>query len=144
LAAEVFATTWDVYLTLGSLPEESSNLNTADGRPATKEAARGRLARSICSDCETFNETDAFAMAEAAQERQIARIVIALRHVLERMPQAPSTLILSGRGEFLARKAIESLGLTPNVISLGRELGAELSRCAGAHALAVLAREGQK
>jgi (4-(4-[2-(gamma-L-glutamylamino)ethyl]phenoxymethyl)furan-2-yl)methanamine synthase len=144
LAAEVFATTSDVYVTLGNLPEEPSNSNTADGRPATKEAALARLARSICADCETFNEVDALAMAEAACERQVARIMIALRHVLERMPQAPSTIVLSGRGEFLARKAIEEVGLAPNIISLSRELGTELSRCAGAHALAVLAREGLK
>ena len=144
IAAEFFSTTWDVYLTLGHLPEEPSNLHTADRRPATKEAARSRLARSICADAETFNEGDAKAMSQAACERQLARISIALRHVLERMPQPPATIVLSGRGEFLARMAIAGAGIAPRIISLSRELGSELSRSAAAHALAVLAREGTK
>ncbi len=143
-AAEVFATTLDVYLTLGDLPEEPANLHTADRRPATKEGSRGRLARSICADRDTFNEADARAMAIAASEKQLSRIVSALKHVLERMPQSPSTIVLSGRGEFLARRAIDSLGLMARIISLGKELGMELSRCAAAHALAVLAQEGPK
>ena len=56
LAQELFATAWDVYLMLGRLPEEPASRHTADGRPATREAACRRLARSICSDCETFND----------------------------------------------------------------------------------------
>lgn len=144
VAAEVFATTLDAYLMLGNLPEEPTNLNTADRRPATKEAARDRLARSICADRETFNEVDAKAMAEAAAEKQVSRIVQALKHVLDRMPESPATIVLSGRGEFLARRAIEQLGLLPRIVSLGKELGMELSRCAAAHALAVLAKEGPK
>lgn len=144
MAAEVFATTLDVYLTLGNLPEEPANLNTADRRPATKEAARDRLARSICADRETFNESDAKAMSEAALEKQLSRIHIALKHVLDRMPERPTTMVLSGRGEFLARRAIEHLGLMPRIVSMGKELGMELSRCAAAHALAVLAKEGPK
>ena len=38
LAAEIFASTLDVYLTLGATPEEPKNLSTADGRPATVQA----------------------------------------------------------------------------------------------------------
>ena len=38
LAAELFATTHDVYLTLGALPEKPDDTDTADGRPATREA----------------------------------------------------------------------------------------------------------
>lgn len=144
LAAEVFATTWDVYLTLDDLPDEPLNSNTADRRPATKEAARDRMARSICADRETFTEADARAMAEAASEKQVARIVSALKHVIDRLPESPSTIVLSGRGEFLGRRAVDALGLCPEIVSLSQELGAELSRCAAAHALAVLAREGPK
>jgi probable H4MPT-linked C1 transfer pathway protein len=144
IAAEFFATTGDVYLTLGHLPEEPVNFHTADRKPTTKEAARSRLARCICSDGETFTEADAKSMSEAACERQVSRISIALKHVLNRMPQPPAVVILSGRGEFLARKAIAVSGIAPRIISLSRELGAELSRSAAAHALAVLAREGAK
>jgi uncharacterized hydantoinase/oxoprolinase family protein len=51
-------------------------------------------------------------------------------------------VVLSGRGEFLARRLIERLRLKCPVISLSTELGPSISRCAPAHALAVLAREG--
>ena len=44
----------------------------------------------------------------------------------------------------LARRVLEELKLKGNVVSLARELGPELSRCAAALALAVLAREGPK
>jgi probable H4MPT-linked C1 transfer pathway protein len=144
LAAELFSTTLDAYLTLGLLPEEPSNTNTADHRPATRAAALDRLARSICADRETFSETDARAMSEAVLEKQLARITTSLKHVLHRMPERPDTIVLSGRGEFLAQKVIQSLGLLPEMVSLSKELGTELSRCAAAHALAVLATEGPK
>ena len=53
-------------------------------------------------------------------------------------------LVISGRGEFLARRMLDKIKLKANVVSLTRELGPELSRCAPAHALAVLAREGSR
>ncbi len=36
LAAELFATTLDVFLTLGDIPEDQNDRDTADGRPATR------------------------------------------------------------------------------------------------------------
>lgn len=144
LAAELFATTLDAYLTLGYLPEEPLNTNTANAQPATRGAALDRLARSICSDRDNFSATDARAMSDAVMEKQLSRIVTSLSHVLDRMPQRPGTIVLSGRGEFLARQALESLRLSPKIVSLSTELGPELSRCAAAHALAVLAQEGPK
>lgn len=144
LATELFATTLDVYVTLGLLPEEPKNVHTADGRPATKGAALDRLAHSICSDREAFSATDARAMADAVMEKQLSRIVTSLSHVLDRMPERPRTIVLSGRGEFLARRALEAIRLAPKIVSMSTELGPELSRCAAAHALAVLAQEGPK
>src|SRR5207248_1124900 len=43
LAAEIFATTRDVFLTLGDLSEDPDDRETADGRPATRPLARERL-----------------------------------------------------------------------------------------------------
>jgi len=54
---------------------------------------------------------------------------------------APQLAIISGQGEFLAREALEFLQISCPVVSLGKELGGPVSRCAPAHALAVLARE---
>jgi probable H4MPT-linked C1 transfer pathway protein len=144
LAHEVFATMWDVYLTLGDLPEEPLSTHTADRRPATKAAARDRLARSICADREMFSETDARIMAEALAQAQLRKLSAIATQLIARLLQPPHTVVISGRGEFLARRMLDKLKLKANVVSLTRELGPELSRCAPAHALAVLAREGSR
>lgn len=144
LAQELFATMWDVYLTLGDLPEEPNSKFTADGRPATKAAARDRLARAICADREVFTEHDAKVMAESLAQSQLLKIAAIATQLVARLQQPPHTVVISGRGEFLARCVLEKIKLKANVISLGRELGPELSYCAPAHALAVLAREGSR
>ncbi len=142
VAQEYFASTWDVYLTLGDLPDEPKAIHTADNRPATKAAARDRLARSICADREMFDEADALAVAEAVARSQLAKIAIAMGQVIGRLPKPPETIVISGRGEFVARRAIERMNLKSKVVSLSVELGPELSQMATAHALAVIALEG--
>lgn len=144
LAQELFATMWDVYLMLGDLPEEPNATNTADHRPATKVAARDRLARSICADRETFSETDARLVADALSQAQLRKIGAIAVQLIARLQQPPHTVVISGRGEFLARRILDELKLKAAVVSLSRELGPELSRCAPAHALAVIARGGSK
>ncbi len=144
LAHELFATMWDVYLTLGDLPEEPANRFTADRRAATKEAARDRLARAICADREMFTETDARQAATALAQAQVKRIAAIAVQLIARLQQPPHTVVISGKGEFLARRVLDKLKLKSTVVSLTKELGPELSQCAPAHALAVLAREGAR
>jgi (4-(4-[2-(gamma-L-glutamylamino)ethyl]phenoxymethyl)furan-2-yl)methanamine synthase len=144
LAHEVFATMWDVYLTLGMLPEEPSRKDTSDRRPATKAAARDRLARSICADREVFTETDAVAMSAALADAQVKKIASIITQLVARLQQPPHTVVVSGQGEFLARQVLEKAKIKSSIVALARELGPELSQCAPAHALAVLAREGPK
>ncbi len=140
-AQELFATTWDAYLTLGDVPEEPESRHTADGRPATVAAARDRLARSICADREMFDDADAQAAATAIVQAQLAALEVAAQGVLRRLPSPVETVIISGQGEFLARRLADRLKLPARVVSLNDELGPQLSRAAPAHALAVLARE---
>jgi hypothetical protein len=140
-AAEVFATTADAYVTLGDLPEDSSFTYTADGRAMTREFARDRLARSICADRDLFDEADACAAAEAIERAQLAKLGVAACRVAERLGEPVETVILGGQGEFLARRLLKRLGWTARIISLAEQLGQPVSRCAPAHALAVLARE---
>ena len=142
VAQELFATTSDAYLTLSELPEEPDNRNTADGRPATRDAARARLARMICADTTSFDEADAMIAAEAIRRQQTERIARAVAQVVARQQQSPASVVVSGAGEFLARCVIEQMNLAVRLVSLGDELGPALSQCAPAHALAVLAREG--
>lgn len=141
LAQEYFATTVDVYVILGDLPEDSGTQATADGRPATKACCRARLARAICADAESFNHRDAVAMAQAIAETQAEQLVAAMERVMQRAGTSPQSILLTGHGEFLARRACEHLAERPLITSLRQQLGAAVSRCATAHALAVIANE---
>ena len=141
VAQELFATTLDVYLTLGEIPDNPHNLETADGRPATRDNARDRLARSICADREMFSEADAERVAGALCASQTLNLAAAARAVIERMSYPPHTVVLSGSGEFLARRVLSQLSIAPRIVSLAENLGEDITRCAPAHALAVLAYE---
>ncbi|MCC6494367.1 MAG: H4MPT-linked C1 transfer pathway protein [Pirellulales bacterium] len=141
-AAELFATTADAYLLLGELPEDPSNVDTADGRPRTAAAAQGRLARMVCADADWFSRTEAVEAAAGIREAQLSLLGQRLRKVAARVGGAPRTVILSGQGEFLLRRLAERTFPAAGVLSLKEELGELVSRCACAHAVAALAREG--
>lgn len=144
VAQEVFATTRDVYLILGKIKEDEAATATADGRPATKAAARLRIARTICCDLGEFHARDAAVIAEAVAIAQRTLLGQAIEKVARRLPSPPQTIILSGHGEFLAKRVLRQLKATAAVVSLDRQLGPAVSRCAPAHALAVLAREASE
>lgn len=142
VASELFATSADAYVILSDLPEDVSNCASADGRPRTRAASQARLARMICADTTMFSEGDALRAAEAIRAAQLTQLAAAAKRVMDRMTRAPATLILSGHGEFLAKTLQPHLdvGSRPfEVLSLNTALGPHVSRCAPAHALAVLA-----
>ncbi|MFV1966275.1 MAG: hydantoinase/oxoprolinase family protein [Pirellulaceae bacterium] len=141
VAAEVFATMRDVNIILGELREDTAARLTADGRPGTKSAARARLARMICADSATFNHRDAVILSQAVADAQAGRVASAIQRVVSQMPSPPAVCIVSGHGEFLVRRALDETMISPRIISLSEKLGAKVSRCAPAHALAILARE---
>ncbi len=141
VAQELFATTWDAYLVTGDLPEEPDVTHTADGRPATIGCAHDRLARMICADRTLFTRADALAAARAVRESQLRLFEAAIRQVLDGRSSAPETVILCGQGEFLLKALIERVEWTSRSISLDSLLGPHVSRCATAHALAVVASE---
>jgi probable H4MPT-linked C1 transfer pathway protein len=141
VAQELFATSWDAYLTLGLLPEQPAATHTADGRPATREFAHDRLARAICADRTTFSETDAIAAAKVVMHEQLNDLAEALHEVIARLPHRVETVIVSGQGEFLAHALVDRELSGVSIVSLSRRLGNEVSEVAPAHALAILARE---
>jgi probable H4MPT-linked C1 transfer pathway protein len=166
-AAEFFATTLDVYLTLGLLLEASDDCDTADGRPATKVYARTRLARMIGGDAETIPAERIEALATELVTLQFFPIERSLDRIKERLalmptsaPWEPSdrhmrvlmdmnpelklhvakqriTVLVSGSGEFLTRR------FKVEALSLGEKLGPAVSACAPAYAVAVLAAESR-
>jgi probable H4MPT-linked C1 transfer pathway protein len=166
-AAELFATTLDAYLILGLIPENPDDRDTADGRPATKKYAHARLARMYCADSEMVSEENIVSFAEGIRDAQRNRISDSYNAAKRRLDDIPSTnvpeyargipkeqradmlrflakrepvwLITSGAGEFLVR---DWLARDSNV-SIYDQLGPEVSACAPAYAVAVLAAEAR-
>jgi probable H4MPT-linked C1 transfer pathway protein len=143
IAAELFATTLDVYLALGDLREDLDDTETADGRPATRAAARDRLARCLCCDATEFDETDVKEAARAIATAQRCQIARGLEAVLAAQGQAPARLLLSGAGTFLAEQTVAEvrpLAATER-IRLSDRFGPPIAEAACAFALAHLAVE---
>lgn len=142
LAAELFASTLDVFLLLGDIPPNPTDLSTADGRPATLEASRDRLARMVGADRESFSLEDARAFAEAAGACLLER----LAHVADRACRAtvgrPAAAVIAGSGDFLARRLAEAV-IEPGgpIISLNEAWGPVASAAGCAYALVRLAVE---
>ena len=141
VAQEFFATMLDAYVTLGDFPERSESAHTADGRPADRPAAMARMARLVCADTPDFNYEDARNLAAAAADEQLQRLAMAIQHVAFRTEERCKSVVVSGVGEFLARRALAELDWETPVVSLSERLGAGISKCAPAHALAILAQE---
>jgi probable H4MPT-linked C1 transfer pathway protein len=143
-AAELFATTHDVYLLLGFLPEDAADYNTADGRPATKAASELRLARMIYHDLESSTTAQRRRVAEKVRLRQIRLLQSFLNKVVASRAEPPRTVLLAGEGEFLGQMVLELCKdlHSSRTIILSNRLAPEISRAACAYAVAMLAAEG--
>jgi probable H4MPT-linked C1 transfer pathway protein len=142
LAAEIFASTLDVYLLLGDLEPNPVDLSTADGRPATKEAARDRLARMVGTDREGLSADDAFQFAQAAEDCLIARLELAAQRACQATIGRPDAAIIAGCGDFLARRLARRLITSGGPIIGLREAWGPVASSAGcAWALVTLAAE---
>lgn len=142
-AAELFATTLDVFLVLGAIADNPGDTDTADGRPATAAAAHARLARMVCADLETTTAEERQRLAERVLLRQVYALTSSVEQVVKRLPGPPRTVVVAGSGEFLARPVLKEQRAFPpcRVVFLSEALGPEASAAACAHAVAVLAAE---
>jgi probable H4MPT-linked C1 transfer pathway protein len=142
LAAEIFASTLDVYLILGDIPPNPADLSTADGRPATVEAARERLARMVGTDREGFSDEDALAFAKDAEDCLLQRLIVASVRAAQPTIGRPAAAVVGGSGAFLAgrlaRQVIEPDG---PIIRLNEAWGTVASSAGCAYALVKLASE---
>lgn len=140
IAAEVFATTLDVYLLRGDLAEDPSDCHTADGRPATLANAQARLARQLCEDPETCSPHLPRRLARRAANYQVNVLIGAIdpERCLE-----PRTILVAGSGEFVACRAVRRLAKhrPAQLRRLSKLLGPEISSAGCAWAVAVLAAE---
>jgi probable H4MPT-linked C1 transfer pathway protein len=145
-ANELFTTSGDAYVLLGMLPEDPTNNDTADGKPFTLSAAHARMARTICGDRESVTLEEAQNFAHKACHAQLHSLEWAYGMVSwakRSRKTTPAKIIFSGQGEFLAHELMKCqyVNYTGETVSLNELLGPDVSRCATAHALAVLASE---
>lgn len=139
--AEFFATCHDAHLLLGNVSDDPLDCDTADGRAATRSRAHARIARMIGGDGTTVSEAETLRLAKVAAQRQFDLVQAAVEQQTRRL-ETKGYAITSGSGEFLARRAVQSLRANfDDVLSLSDRLGPGLSECAPAFAVATLARE---
>lgn len=143
LAAELFATTLDIHLLLDHIPEDAHNVDTANGKPATKSAAHDRIARIVCCDREEVSFEEAIQIAKFLADVQRQRLAGSLERVLQRLPTECQFVIVSGSGSFLARQLVNQNRRTTGcrVIALGDLLSDSVSEAACAFAVAQLGSE---
>ena len=145
VASELFAQSLDVWLLLGGLAENSDStlsgsLNTADGGPATRAAAQRRLARMLLADPDGVTHDEAITMAAWCADRQSLQVARAFHRVADSCGWQPGSVVLSGHGVCLARRALARAGWSGDLVSLTDTLGPDVSRAAPAHSLALIAQ----
>ena len=140
LAAELFATTLDVYLLLGGIAEDATDIETANGKPATKAAAYDRLARALCCDRDEVTFDEAVQIARFLADVQRQRLAGSLERVAARFETPIETIIISGSGSFLARRLIAENRRTTaaRIVSLDDQLSPGIAEAACAYAVAKL------
>jgi uncharacterized hydantoinase/oxoprolinase family protein len=127
----------DVYLWVGALDSADYSVTPPDGRPATREFAGERLARSVCADADMLDEDAVGTIARALAEAQLETVVAGMRRVLARHPRL-DTAVVAGLGDFIGAEAVRRLGL--ELIPLAERLG-DAARTAPAAAVAWLLAE---
>ncbi len=145
VAAEWFATMLDVYLWLETWPENPYDLDTADGRPATRCHAQARLARLLCADAPEVPVAEIDALVIRASETQVDYVRAAVDRVLAGRAE-PCRVILAGSGDIVGRRvcATHPRLRTVPFVALADQLGRALSDAACAYAVAVLAAETRR
>jgi probable H4MPT-linked C1 transfer pathway protein len=140
VSAEYFAISGDVHLILGHIDPAHYTCSTPDGRPATVEYARERLARLVCADLEMLSAAEVDEMANAIYHQQMRQIQEAVQQVLSRLPgHRALPLVAIGAGSFLAAQIGQQLGL--KVLDLATHWGHEVSEVAPCLAVAHLLAE---
>lgn len=144
VAAELFATTLDVYLLTGQVEENPTDCDTANGRPATVTAAHDRLARLLCRDRMELSLEEARAVAAFLADVQRQRITGAVDRVLSTMQTPCNSVLISGSGSFLAESIVGSHRTLRETEqhNLREIFTAETSESACAYALARMGAEG--
>ena len=109
VSSEQFAISADVHVLLGHLAPEAYDCPTPDGRAPTKEHARERIARLVCSDVEQLDDDEIAAIAVFLHGEQVRQLEEAARRVEQAVPPT-APVVAVGSGAFLAREVAARLG----------------------------------
>jgi probable H4MPT-linked C1 transfer pathway protein len=109
VSSESFAISADIHLVLGHIRPEAYDCPTPDGRPATAEFARERIARLVCSDVEQLGADEIDAIAAILHGAQLRQIEEAARRVQRALPPA-APVVAVGAGAFLGVEVAARLG----------------------------------
>jgi probable H4MPT-linked C1 transfer pathway protein len=139
VASEYFAISGDVHLILGNITPQDYTCPSPDGKPASINFARKRLARLVCADDEMLSTTEIDELARYIYAQQIRQIQQGVDQVISRMPELRiRPAIVVGSGAFLGKAAAAGLGL--KICDLAKNWGEEqlaVASCvASAHLLA--------
>jgi probable H4MPT-linked C1 transfer pathway protein len=110
VASELFAISADAHLILGHIGTEEYACPTPDGRPATVEFARERVARLVCADVEQLGAAEIDAIAAYLYSEQLRLVEAAARDAGTQLT-ALAPVVPLGSGAFLAREVAERLGV---------------------------------
>jgi probable H4MPT-linked C1 transfer pathway protein len=112
VSSEYFAISGDVHLILAHIQPAEYDCPTPDGRPASLDAARARLARLVCADTEMLAQEAIDQMAEFIYQQQLAQIGLGLSQVLSQLPGSRDIPVIAlGAGAFIAAEAARRSGL---------------------------------
>lgn len=101
ISSELFTTTADVYLVLEMINEEDVTVETANGKPATIDYAKTRLARVVCADRNQLSDKDIREIALQIKDKQLQRLSYAFNSILSNYRdqyQVNPTIIITGSG----------------------------------------------
>lgn len=141
-SSEHFATTADVYLTIGCIKKEDFGCESLNRYcyPFTGEkeknriSAMRRLARVLCSDLEEIGEDNVVHIAEQVEEAQVNELITSLERISEKY--GLKNVVSVGIGDFIAEESSEALNL--DFLSLSSVYGKGLSAVFPAYAVAKL------
>jgi uncharacterized hydantoinase/oxoprolinase family protein len=94
-----------VHLILGHLAPEDYTCPTPDGRAASLECARERVARLVCADMEQLEPSEVQTIAAYLHAEQVRQIEAAARRA-----GTDAAVVALGVGAFLARAVADRLG----------------------------------
>ncbi len=133
-SSELFAITGDVNLLLGNISEEDYTCDTPDGGSKDTGGAARRLARVVCCDPGELSREDITELARQAYGRQVDDLKEGIGQVAGR--HGIKSAIVCGAGDFIAKAALQRLGLPFAGVAAGN--GTRVSRVFPAYAVARL------